>query len=71
MNNARYWDFPYNWWTGSITMMTILLLTGVSACLFILWSLYLLVRFAIAFGVAAKKLRRKWSRDDRSLPLAQ
>jgi hypothetical protein len=43
------------------------LLLGVAASLFILWGLYLLVLFAVAFWIAARQLRRKWSRDDRSL----
>jgi hypothetical protein len=34
--------------------------------LFLLWSTYLLIRFAIAFHIAARNLRRQWLRDDRS-----
>jgi type IV secretory pathway TrbD component len=44
-----------------------MLLVGVTCFLFILWSLYLLVRFAVAFWFAAHMLRHKWTRDDRSL----
>jgi hypothetical protein len=45
-----------------------MLIMGVGCCLFFLWSLYLLMRFAIAFRIAATHLRRKWARDERSLP---
>jgi len=32
----------------------------------VLWSVYLLIRFAIAFHSAARQLRQKWKRDDRA-----
>jgi hypothetical protein len=67
LQNAERWGWRENWWTQSVVAQTLILLMGVSACLFTLWSLYLLVRFAVAFWVAARKLRLKWSRDDRSL----
>jgi hypothetical protein len=47
--------------------LIMMLVMSVASGLFILWSLYLLVRFAIAFWIAAGRLRRKWTRDDRSL----
>jgi hypothetical protein len=34
--------------------------------LFILWSAYLFIRFAISFNKAARQLRREWKRDDRA-----
>jgi hypothetical protein len=36
----------------------------VLSLLMILWSFYLLIRFAISFHKAARKLKRKWKRDD-------
>ena len=47
--------------------LIMMLVMSVASGLFILWSLYLLVRFAIAFWIAAGKLQHKWTRDDRSL----
>jgi hypothetical protein len=47
-----------------LVLMLILLTAG---GLFILWSLYLLTRFAIAFHIAARKLRKQWRRDDRAI----
>ena len=54
-------------WQWQTTGFLMMLLMSVASCLFILWSLYLLIRFAVAFWKAARKLRRKWIRDDRSL----
>jgi hypothetical protein len=58
-------DENWTWRSGIALLMQ--LLFGVAAILFILWSLYLLTRFALAFWFAARQLRQKWSRDDRSL----
>lgn len=44
--------------------MVVALGVGVGVGLFVLWSLFLLVRFAIAF---AREIRRKWKREDRAL----
>jgi hypothetical protein len=56
------------YWMGrSREALWIVDLLAVASCLFMLWYLYLLVRFAIAFRVAARNLRRTWTRDDRSL----
>jgi hypothetical protein len=55
------------WDIRSNVAMVIQLVLGVAFGLFVLWSLYLLVRFAVAFWFAARKLRRKWARDDRSI----
>jgi hypothetical protein len=45
----------------------LMLVVCVAGALFILWSLYLLIRFAIAFARASRQIRHKWKRDDRSL----
>jgi hypothetical protein len=39
----------------------------IAAMQFTIWTIYLLVRFAVAFWIAARQLRRTWNRDDRSL----
>ncbi len=51
---------------GNVTLM-IALAMGTASALFILWMLYVLVRFAIAFGKAARKLRRQWRLDDHAI----
>src|ERR1700677_3256319 len=56
-----------DWETKSKVALILQLLIGVACGLFLLWSLYLLIRFAIAFRMASRKLRRSWLRDDRSL----
>jgi hypothetical protein len=66
-NNADKWGFRSNWMSRSPVSLIMMLAMSVASGLFILWSLYLLVRFAIAFWIAAGKLRGKWTRDDRSL----
>jgi hypothetical protein len=43
------------------------LILVVSVMLFGLWSLYLLIRFAISFRRAAKQIRQTWSAADRSI----
>jgi len=53
------WIITSNVWLGVMTGMF------VTCLLFLLWSFYLLVRFAIAFRIAAGRLRGKWARDDR------
>jgi ribosomal protein S27AE len=40
---------------------------GVASGLFLLWSLYLLARFVVAFYLASRALQRKWVSHDRSL----
>jgi len=54
-----------NMWSPYATAMGLLL--AVSACLFGLWTLYLLVRFAIAFLQAGRLASQKWKRDDLTL----
>ncbi len=67
VNNAEKWGFGTNWMSRSPVSLIMMLVMSVASGLFILWSLYLLVRFAIAFWMAAGKLQHKWTRDDRSL----
>lgn len=54
------------WLERSESWLVLIAIAGVAAVLFPLWSAYLLIRFAIAFHIAARKLRGQWSRDDRS-----
>lgn len=42
----------------------LVLIVAVAAVLFVLWALYILIRFAIAFRRAAVQLRRKWNDAD-------
>jgi hypothetical protein len=56
---------PY-WTSRGSTPLLILLLMATAAALFIFWQLYLLIRFAIAFGQASRNLRCAWRRDDRA-----
>src|SRR6185437_1336865 len=58
--------FGDNWSSGSNTSLLLMLTLLTSALLFLLWSLYLLIRFAIAFHFAARNLRRQWKSADRS-----
>jgi len=67
VNNADRWGLGTNWMSRSPVSLIMMLAMSVASGLFLLWSLYLLVRFAIAFWIAAGKLRHKWTRDDRSL----
>lgn len=62
------WRFDWNLGGRSLGLFFwLLLVMSVAMSLFLLWSLYLLIRFAIAFHRAAKQLRQKWDRDDRSI----
>src|SRR5207253_1066769 len=57
-----------SYWTSRSNVSLILgLIPLVAFSLFILWSLYLLIRFAVAFGKASRKLRATWNCADRSL----
>jgi hypothetical protein len=67
MDHAPQWGWDQYWPTRTNVSLVLLLIMFVTVCLFILWSLYLLVRFAIAFSRATREIRRKWKRDDRSL----
>ncbi len=54
-------------WTGrSDAALLLILVMGTAAILFALWSVYLFVRFAIAFRRASQQLRGGWKQDDRS-----
>jgi hypothetical protein len=55
------------WSTSSTSSLLLAVLLSTAAILFMLWSLYLLIRFAIAFRLAARSLHSTWRRDDRSL----
>jgi hypothetical protein len=46
--------------------LAVVTIISVAAMLMGLWSIYLLVRFAIAFLRASRQMRRAWSIDDRS-----
>lgn len=55
------------WWERSMVPIFILLVGSVAASLFILWGVYLLVRFALAFRRASRELQLTWKRDDRAV----
>jgi len=57
-----------NWETNSTASLVLVLVFDVAICLFLLWSIYLMLRFVIAFARAARQASRKWKRDDHSLP---
>ena len=59
------WDIEWMHRSAGLAVVTII---SVAAMLFGLWSIYLLVRFAIAFYCASKQLRQAWLIDDRSAP---
>jgi hypothetical protein len=62
---AQFADrFGSHWLDRSNSWMLIMLLGCVLSLLMILWSFYLLIRFAISFHKAARKLKREWKRDD-------
>ncbi len=66
--NSQQIGLGQNWMGRSNVALALVTLLAVAALLFAMWSLYLFVRFAIAFRRAARQLRRKWDHDDRSLP---
>jgi hypothetical protein len=68
LEHADDWGWGTNWAGRSQGALLITLIIAVAAFLFALWSLYLLVRFAIAFRRASRQLRHKWKRDDRAAP---
>ena len=61
---------PSHWAERSRASLVLLAVLGTLTLLFVLWSLYLLVRFAVAFGRASRLLRRKWLAADRSVVVA-
>jgi hypothetical protein len=64
---ARRWSRDPYWTSRSNGSLLLALILSVAAALFVLWSLYLLIRFAIAFHLAARRLKSTWRRDDRAL----
>jgi hypothetical protein len=67
VNNAQGLGLEADWETRSTVSLIMMLVLGIASALFLLWSLYLLLSFAEAFWTAARTLRCKWSRDDRSV----
>jgi hypothetical protein len=63
---AEQWGLATTWASRSPVSLVLILLCTLLAALFALWSIYLLVRFAIAFHLAARQLGQKWKRDDRA-----
>ena len=60
---------PYNWSYRSTFGLIAVTVLVAAALLFMLWSVYLLGRFALAFRVAARNQRRQWAAGD--LPVAR
>ena len=69
--HARKWDLGTHWVSRSNVALVLMLVCGVAGLLFTLWSLYLLIRFAIAFRAASGQLKVKWTSDDKSIPAAE
>ena len=65
--NAEQLGLRRNWVGRSSVSLAMLGGVAVLTSLFLLWSLYLLIRFAIAFHKAARALRGKWQAQDRSV----
>jgi hypothetical protein len=59
--------FGSHWMERSSISTGLILTLAVASLLFAIWNLYLLVRFAIAFGRASRQLRRQWTQSDRAL----
>jgi hypothetical protein len=56
------------YWTSTSPISLLMMLIMITAAgLFLLWSLYLLIRFSIAFSRAKRQLREKWKRHDRAV----
>ncbi len=64
---ARRLGWRPNWDTNSTASLIFAIICALTICLFSLWSFYLLLRFTIAFALAARQASRKWRRDDHSL----
>ncbi len=64
---ARNFGLGENWDSRSTSALLIFTLIPTAIALFFLWTLYLLVRFAISFWIASRYRRSAWTRDDRSL----
>jgi len=68
--NADAWGFGMYWTSRSTVALLTATLVATAVVLFVLWSLYLFVRFVLAFRRAARELHGRWATDDRSLALA-
>jgi hypothetical protein len=64
-NDPKLFGLDSNWMTRSKVSLAMSAILSTIVVLFALWSLYLLVRFAIALHIAAGKLQDQWLRDDR------
>jgi hypothetical protein len=67
----QWFGLAPDWTINSGPAVFLLVLPVVAIIIFFCWSAYLLLRFAIAFHIAARNLRRQWLRDDRSDAAAQ
>lgn len=67
--NAAQWGLGEGWVRRSNMSLLVALVLSVAATLFPLWSLYLLLSFAVAFRRAARRLRRQWLSNDRALAI--
>ena len=65
--NADAWGLGTHWTSRSTIALLLATLVATAAVLFVLWSLYLFVRFVLAFRRAARELNGRWTTDDRSL----
>lgn len=64
---AEDWGMGMYWSARSSVSLGLLAALLVASFLFAMWSVYLLVRFAIAFAKASRMLRTAWRRDDLSV----
>ena len=62
--NSEEWGLGTRWIQRSPIALGIILATSVAALLFAIWSVYLLVRFAIAFRRTSRELSGAWRADD-------
>jgi hypothetical protein len=69
INSPETFGLSPNWYNRSTIALVMVGTLIALSLLFALWNVYLLVRFAIAFGSASRKLRRQWHRDDRAKPV--
>lgn len=67
VEHSDEWGFGTYWFERSTSAFVGLFILALAGSLFLLWSLYLFVRFVHAFRRAARALRGKWRDDDRSL----
>lgn len=56
-----------NWTNNSTSSLLLILTLIVAGMLFWLWSVYLLIRFAVAFRRASRELKQKWKRSDHAI----